>query len=66
METDSINTADLARRWNLTTITLSRWRVHGKGPTFLKLGRRVVYRLEDIEEFEKKRLKASTSTPTDH
>jgi hypothetical protein len=32
--------------------TLERWRWSGKGPAFVKLGGRVVYRLEVIEIFE--------------
>ena len=32
--------------------TLERWRWSGKGPAFVKLGGRVVYRLEVIETFE--------------
>jgi helix-turn-helix protein len=43
---------DLAARWNVSPRTLERWRWTGEGPTFLKLGRRVVYRLEDIEAHE--------------
>jgi len=33
--------------------TLERWRWTGDGPKFLKVGGRVVYRLSDIEEYEK-------------
>lgn len=43
---------ELALRWNVSPRTLERWRWLGQGPTFLKLGGRVVYRLEDIEAFE--------------
>jgi hypothetical protein len=52
---------DLARRWNLSHRTLERWRSHGDGPPFLKLNGRCLYRMEDIEQFEQARLKASTS-----
>lgn len=43
---------DLARRWRLSCRTLERWRWLGQGPRFLKIGGRVVYRIEDIEAFE--------------
>ena len=43
---------ELARRWAISPRTLERWRSTGRGPNFLRLGRRVVYRLEDIEAFE--------------
>jgi len=46
---------DLAARWNVSPRTLERWRWTGEGPTFLKLGSRVVYRLEDIEAHEEMR-----------
>jgi predicted site-specific integrase-resolvase len=47
---------ELAARWNMSPRTLERWRWTGEGPTFLKLGGRVVYRLEDVEAHEIKRL----------
>ena len=31
--------------------TLERWRTIGDGPTFIKLGRRVAYRLSDLQAF---------------
>ena len=42
----------LARRWKLSHRTLERWRWLGEGPNYVKLGKRVVYRLSDIEQFE--------------
>ncbi len=52
MTTSHLNVRDLAARWNISRHTLDRWRWAGEGPTFLKLGGRVVYRLADIEAFE--------------
>ncbi len=43
---------DLAARWRMSPRTLERWRWSGKGPAFVKLGGRVVYRLDVIETFE--------------
>lgn len=51
---------DLARRWRLSPRTLERWRWHGIGPRYLKIGGRVVYRLEDVEAFEAARKKETT------
>jgi len=31
--------------------TLRNWRSQGKGPRFFKIGRKVIYRPEDIERF---------------
>lgn len=53
---------ELAERWTVSPSTLERWRVVGEGPTYLKIGGRVVYRLEDIESYEQQRMHCSTST----
>lgn len=43
---------ELATRCRLSPRTVQRWRSTGEGPPHLKLGGRVVYRLEDIEKWE--------------
>ena len=35
----------------LAVSTLNKWRCHGGGPTFIKMGRAVRYRVEDLDEF---------------
>ena len=50
---------DLANRWRLSPRTLERWRWERIGPPFLKIGGRVVYRLSDIEKFEKMQIRTS-------
>jgi predicted site-specific integrase-resolvase len=57
-----LNQVQLARRWHLSPRTLERWRSQGEGPTFLKLGGRIVYRLDDVEEFERAQLRTPAST----
>jgi predicted site-specific integrase-resolvase len=52
MATRHLSQIELAARWNLSHRTLERWRWTGEGPQFIKLGGRVVYRLEDVEAFE--------------
>jgi predicted site-specific integrase-resolvase len=42
----------LAPRLGLSVRTLQRWRWQGKGPAYLKLGGRVVYREADIAAWE--------------
>ena len=54
------NQRDLAQRWSLSERTLERWRWLGQGPPFLKIGGRVLYRLEDIEAFEAEQVRQST------
>lgn len=55
-----LNQKELARRWGLSPRTLERWRWRSKGPPFLKLGARVVYRMEDVAAFEAANLQRST------
>jgi hypothetical protein len=51
-----LNQNDLARRWAISPRTLERWRWLHIGPIYLKIGKRIVYRLQDIESFEQIRL----------
>jgi hypothetical protein len=57
-----INQVQLARRWSLSPRTLERWRWRDQGPAYLKLGGRVLYRLEDIEAFERGSVRQPTAT----
>lgn len=45
----------------LAVSTLNKWRCHGGGPVFIKMGRAVRYRVEDLEAFIQSRIIASTS-----
>jgi hypothetical protein len=51
--TNHLNQIHLARRWNVSPRTLERWRWLNQGPRYLKIGGRVLYRLEDIEAYER-------------
>ena len=51
--------ADLSHRWKVSPRTLERWRATGKGPCWLKLCGRVVYRLADVRSFEERHLHGS-------
>jgi hypothetical protein len=50
--TKHLNQVELSRRWSLSPRTLERWRWLKQGPDYLKIGGRIVYRLEDVEAFE--------------
>ena len=70
MAVQHFNQVELSRRWRLSPRTLERWRYRGTGPRYLKVGGRVVYRLDDIEAFEAHRIHetsantvAETATP---
>jgi len=54
---------ELAARWNISHRTLERWRWTGEGPKFIKLGGRVIYRLEDVEAFEVEQIRGSDHEP---
>ena len=52
MSDQHLNQIELARRWRISPRTLERWRWLRQGPHYLKIGDRVVYRLEDVQAFE--------------
>lgn len=43
---------ELADRWRISPRTLERWRWVGQGPSYLRIGGSICYRVEDIESFE--------------
>lgn len=47
-----LNQEQLARRWSISPRTLERWRWLKQGPNYIKIGGRVVYRIEDVETYE--------------
>lgn len=61
-----IRPQQLAERWRVNVTTLDRWRSEGKGPPYLKLQGRVLYRLADIEGYEASHLLRSPGEPVRH
>jgi predicted DNA-binding transcriptional regulator AlpA len=51
-QTRHLTQRELAQRWNKSEATLERYRSDGVGPRFLKIGGKVMYRIQDIEQFE--------------
>jgi hypothetical protein len=51
----------LAERWDISPKTLERWRWLGCGPRYIKIGGRVVYRLDEIEAYEERQTRSSTA-----
>lgn len=49
--TTYLTTAEVAAALRTPTETVRYWRHVGKGPKSFKLGRRVLYALEDVEAF---------------
>lgn len=60
MEKVAYNETELAKRWGISPKTLQRWRSEGRGPRYLKLSKRVVYPVDEIEACEHDALYAST------
>jgi len=60
-ERPMLATAQAADYCGLSASTLNKGRVYGDGPSFLKLGRRVVYHPEDLDAWLIARRRTSTS-----
>jgi hypothetical protein len=64
MDLTFLNQTQLARRWSLSPRTLERWRWIRRGPAYVKLEGRVLYRIEDVQDFEERRRRETqSSTP---
>ena len=66
MRISHFNRAELAFRWRISPRTLERWRWSKTGPVFLKIGGRIIYRLEDIEAFEKASIRPAVAMAVPH
>ncbi len=58
-----LDTREAAHYLRLRPATLERWRSVGGGPTFRKLGGRVVYAKTELDAFAEAGRKRSTSDP---
>jgi len=61
MTTTILNTTQAAKHLNMSKQTLEAWRLRGGGPVYLKFGKAVRYREEDINTFIEKSVRHSTS-----
>lgn len=52
---------EAAERLRVSKNTLSNWRVQGRGPKFIKLGRKILYPLPELEAFEREHLQSNTT-----
>ena len=53
----------LAARWHMSPRTLEQWRWLGKGPRFLKIGARVLYDENVVEDYEAAQVCQNTNGP---
>jgi predicted DNA-binding transcriptional regulator AlpA len=58
-----VRTHEAAEILGISPRTLEKYRVHGAGPTFRKLGGRVVYAVADLEAWADRSACRSTSDP---
>lgn len=56
-----LKTPEAAKMLRVTKATLESWRCRGGGPQFVKYGRAVRYRPEDLDKFLEKSLRSNTS-----
>jgi excisionase family DNA binding protein len=56
---------EVAERLGVSRFTVRSWRLKGVGPRFLKMGRAVRYRAEDVDEYERQAL-VETQAPANH
>ena len=52
---------EVAARLGVSRFTVRSWRLKGLGPRFMKMGRAVRYRPEDVQEYEQRVLVNPTS-----
>lgn len=55
-----LTTRQAAKYLGLSMSTLNKWRCYGFGPKYLKLGRAVRYRLDELDRYLEARLLSST------
>ena len=58
-----VRTHEAARLLSLSARTLEKYRCHGTGPVFRKLGGRVVYAIDDLDAWADQSACRSTSDP---
>ncbi|MBS1834392.1 MAG: helix-turn-helix domain-containing protein [Acidobacteria bacterium] len=58
-----LRTQEAARFLGLSPRTLEKHRTYGTGPRYSKLGGRVVYAMDDLQEWANRGRKTSTSDP---
>lgn len=58
---DHLTQLELAERWRISPRTLEKWRYLGVGVEHLKIGGRVIYRMDDVRAYEAAHRKGHTS-----
>ena len=50
--TNTIEVEELAKRWGVTKKTIDNRRYRGQGPSYFKIGGKIMYDLEDVKRME--------------
>ncbi len=61
----TLTDVEVAARLGVSRFTVRSWRLKGLGPRFLKMGRAVRYRPEDVDDYERQAL-VETQAQSDH
>ena len=64
-ENRTLTDVEVATRLGVSRFTVRSWRLKGQGPKFLKMGRAVRYRVQDVDEYERQAL-VETQAEADH
>ena len=65
MDTQLLTQPRLSELIDVSERTLERWRVEGSGPIFCRAGRKVLYRLDDVDDWLAASRRKSTSEQVD-
>lgn len=52
----TLTDVDVAARLGVSRFTVRSWRIKSQGPRFMKMGRAVRYRPQDVDEYERQAL----------
>ena len=55
-----LTTEELAERWKTSRGYLANRRMDGKGPEFIKVGSKILYPIDKLEEFEAEKLNGAS------
>lgn len=58
---DYLTPPQLMAQLQVSRSTLAQWRMTGQGPRFVKLGRKVLYRVTDVNDWLATRTRNATS-----
>lgn len=56
-----LTTDEVAKRYQTHPVTIKKWRIEGRGPRFIKIGRRVLYPIQELMKWESEHLLKNTA-----